>query len=97
MTPISKERIERAARAHARMFRQTGGNTSAAMQAALEADSPALLAAKIEGMREVVAMIGAKRKAFGEEPAVAWPLIELTGEAANRIAALQTEMEKAGG
>jgi len=62
---------------------------------ALNADAPALLAAKIDGMREAVAFIRNKCKAFGDEPTAAWPLIELTGEVAARIAELQAKMEKA--
>ena len=61
---ISKERIRRAGRAMMRcadpvpMSMFTFDEVCDLIQAALEADAPALIAAKIEGMREVQAKVG---------------------------------------
>ena len=46
---------------------------------------------KVNGLREAVAKIGAKRKIVAGDYAITWPLIELTAEIAARIADLQAE------
>ena len=50
---------------------------------------------RVVGLQEAAKMIAAKRKAFGDEPTAAWPLIELTAEIVARLASIQAEKEGA--
>jgi len=56
---ISQTRLDKAERAAVRVYKRTGGDMRAAIESALKADTPALIAAKIEGMREVQAKVEA--------------------------------------